>query len=89
MNDDNIVSNNSKTALQLGVNMQYQQNISRISIPIFMGIYAYSNYKGNGFLYHGLGVKYKINSHLSAAVILKTHYAKADYFLWSLVLLIP
>jgi hypothetical protein len=85
MNEDNNARNNNQTALQLGLNVQYQQNISRISIPVFMGVYVYSNYKGNGFLYHGLGIKYKINNRFCAGVILKTHYAKADYFLWNLV----
>jgi hypothetical protein len=49
-----------------------------------MGTYLYSNYKGNGFIYHGLGIKYKLSNQLSTAVILKTHYAKADYFLWGI-----
>ncbi len=82
--EDNLLSNDRKSAIQLGLNIQYQQNIHRISIPIFMGTYLYSNYKGNGFIYHGLGIKYKLSNQLSTAVILKTHYAKADYFLWGI-----
>ena len=84
LSEQNSKNANSKTALQVGINVQYQQNISKISIPIFMGVYAYNNYKGNGFLYHGIGIKYRVNKHLSASVILKSHYAKADYFLWGI-----
>lgn len=84
MLEDNLVNNDNKVVTQLGLNFQYQQNIHRVSIPIFIGTYIFSNYKGNGFMYHGLGIKYKINEHLSMAVILKTHYARADYFLWGL-----
>jgi len=81
---DNAYNDANKTAVQVGVNMQYQQNIGRFSIPLFFGAYAFSNYKDNGLFYSGLGIKHKITEHISAAIILKTHFARADYFMWSI-----
>jgi hypothetical protein len=81
---DNYVKYSNFSAIQLGLNFQYQQQIGKFSIPIFWGGYILSKYKGNGYFYHGIGLKYKLTNHLQTGVILKTHYAKADYFWWNL-----
>lgn len=82
MRNDGYANVASKTAMQIGVNLQYQQEIGKFSIPLFWGAYAFNQYKGNGVFYHGTGLKYRISKHLTAGIILKTHFAKADYFWW-------
>ncbi len=84
MRSDGYSDEKKKTALQLGLNFQYQQHIGKVSIPLFWGTYLFSHYRGNGIFYHGTGIKYQVNKQMQVGIILKTHFAKADYFWWNM-----
>lgn len=77
-NEDQI--ENQLQILQPGISFGYTQNMGKIDIYLTEGIYLYSKYKGDGLIYTRLGVRYFINEQWLAAIALKAHAAKADYF---------
>lgn len=64
---------------QAGIFAAYNLYISKIRIVVGMGGYVYDKFNLNGRFYQRLGVKYQINKHLVTGLIIKSHWAKADY----------
>lgn len=79
---DSIPINSDLANLQVGGKVFYQFNIHRIMLPIEMGVYAFTKYKGHGYLYHRIGVRYLATKHLVLNLTLKTHFAVAEYIEW-------
>jgi hypothetical protein len=44
-----------------------------------MGVYLRDVYNPDGRLYHRIGMRYHATKHWSANLVLKSHWAKADY----------
>ena len=47
-----------------------------------MGAYAFNEFKLKGIIYHKLVVDRQINKHFSALLVLKTHWAVAESFMF-------
>lgn len=69
---------------QCGIKLFYELTISKLSLPVEMGIYAFSKYLSDGFFYHRIGIRYQVSEHLIANFTLKTYWAKADHLEWGL-----
>jgi len=82
LKQDTITLSNNLQNVQVGIKLGYELVISRLSIPIEMGTFLYTKYTGSGYLYHRLGLRYRITEHIIANVTLKTFWAKADYIEW-------
>lgn len=64
-------------ALQTGLYGSYEHFFGRISIPVQLGAYIYN--KGeNPLLFQQIGLRCKINTHVSTELQLKAHLGKAD-----------
>ena len=77
--DDNP-DNDNNTILQAGVSVFLEYRLNRFSFPIQLGTYLYDEFKANGAVYTKLGTRFGITKNLVMSFILKSHYAKADYF---------
>lgn len=69
----------SKTAVQMGFNINYHQTFGKFSIVIGPGIYALNNLEGSQF-YMKFGTRYAINDRIILNTVLHTHWARADHF---------
>jgi len=79
LEEDSIYLKNKFLNFQNGIKACYELNIGKLSIPFEMGFYTFTKVKRNGFLYNQFGLKYMFNSHFFTQIILKTHFAKADF----------
>lgn len=79
MEEDSIFIKNKFQNIQPGAKFCYELILGRLSIPLEMGVYVYSKIKSNGPVYNLFGLKYEVSKNLTAAFILKTHFAKADF----------
>ena len=77
---DGNTENDSNQSLQVGVSAFIEYKLTRFSFPIQLGTYLYDEFKANGAIYTKLGTRYAITKNLLLSFILKSHYAKADYF---------
>lgn len=77
---DSINISTNASILQSGLNLSYGLTIHRITILVSMGAYIHSKYKGDGYLYHRIGTRYRINNFLILNATLKTHFAVADHW---------
>jgi hypothetical protein len=70
--------------MRIGTGIRYVLHIHKIEIPLEQMIYLMARYNPDTFLYHRIGIRYRINEHLIAGATLKSHFAKADYVEWHL-----
>ena len=75
--------------IQIGFKGSWAYNIGRISLPIEMGVYVHTGYKGDGVFYHRIGVRYYFKNNLVASFTLKAHWARADYFEYGFAYRLP
>lgn len=78
--DTNFTSVKNSYAYRAGIALAYSLKINKISIPFQMGYYYLDPYKGDGNFYHRVGVRYHVNQNWIINTMLKSHFAKADYF---------
>lgn len=65
---------------QLGVHFGHELKIGNLAMLVQLGTYLIDKYKEDGPVYNRLGVRYYFENHFVASLMLKTHFAKADYF---------
>ncbi len=65
--------------LQLGIGPSYTLTIDNFGIFLQAGFYLKTRFKEVGNMYHRVGGIYDFNDKLSAHLILKTHFATAEY----------
>lgn len=68
--------------LQLGIFAGYLLPFNNFHIIIGMGAYVRDFYKPEGPFYHKVGLRYYLKSGVHFQVVLKSHWAKADYIEW-------
>ncbi len=61
-----------------GVFAAYQLDISKLSLNFNLGRYIYSKYKGDGYIYNRLAIRYAVSKNVFLNISLKAHFAKAD-----------
>ena len=64
--------------LQAGVFAAYEHGFGKVSVPLQLGAYVYNKDLAPQ-LFQNLGLRYKMSSHWSTQVILKTHMGQADH----------
>lgn len=65
--------------MQLGALLSYSLHFNLVELKIQQGFYLKDNWKNDGVLYHRFGLRYRFSNHCFAQLMLKTHFAKADY----------
>lgn len=66
--------------VQLGIKFSYCYSIGRWSLPVEMGYYAITHFKGDGLFFHRIGVRYHFKNNIMVVMGLKTNWAVANFF---------
>ncbi len=74
------IQKNQIDILQLGVFAGYILPLDKMHFVLGMGVYIRDKYQPDMFLYHRVGMRYFMNNGLFFNVVLKSHFASADYF---------
>lgn len=74
----------SSKNFQLGSYFAYVMPYNRVDFLIGMGRYLYNPLNPNGMWYHKLGARVALSDRLRANIVIKAHWAKADYFEYGL-----
>jgi hypothetical protein len=81
--NDSVFLKNSLDITQFGVKASYELTLGKLSLPVEMGGYLYTNkYIGNGSIYNRIGMRYYAGKHFIANLTLLTHFVKADLIEW-------
>lgn len=64
---------------QMGVYAAYVLPLDHMQIVLGMGAYLKDRYQPDGPLYHRVGMRYQFDNGITANLVLKSHWAKADY----------
>jgi Lipid A 3-O-deacylase (PagL) len=66
-------------AIQAGVHFCYSLHFDRFELKISQGYYLRDKWTLDGHLYNRFGLRYHWNNHFFGNLMLKTHFAKADF----------
>ncbi len=66
-------------AIQAGVNFCYTLHFNRFELKMSQGYYLRDKWTLDGHLYNRFGLRYFWNTHFFGNLMLKTHFAKADF----------
>jgi hypothetical protein len=70
--------------LQIGLYTGYLFPLDQFHFVLGMGVYLKDKYQPEDFLYHRVGMRYYFTNGMHAQVVLKSHWARADYVEWGL-----
>lgn len=70
--------------MQIGVYVGYVLPLDRLQFVLGMGTYLKDRYDPDGHFYHRIGMRYQFDNGITANVVLKSHWAKADYVEWGI-----
>lgn len=65
--------------LQMGIFVGYVLPLDHLQFVIGMGKYVKDRYDPDGQFYHRVGMRYQFDNGITANLVLKSHWAKADY----------
>lgn len=68
--------------VRIGLHSSYSTRYKRLVAGIQVGHYIYSKHKVLTSIYNKLSVQYLITNNITGSVSIKSHWAKADCFLW-------
>lgn len=68
--------------VQMGLYTGYLLPLDQLHFAIGMGVYIKDKYQPEDFMYHRVGLRYYFPSGIHTQVILKSHWARADYVEW-------
>jgi hypothetical protein len=66
-------------AIQAGIHFCYSLHFNRFELKISQGYYLRDKWTFDGHLYNRFGLRYFWNEHFFGNLMLKTHFAKADF----------
>jgi hypothetical protein len=66
--------------IQMGGYLAYILPVNNVDFLVGMGRYIYNPLDPKGMFYHKLGTRIKLTHRLQANIVIKAHWAKADYF---------
>jgi len=78
------VKKESSKIPQIGAYIGYMLPLDRLHFVLGMGAYIRDFYDPDGLFYHRMGMRYYFNNGLFVNIVLKTHWAKADYVEWGI-----
>ncbi len=70
--------------LQVGLYAGYLLPLDQFHFTIGMGVYIKDKYQPEDYFYHRVGMRYYFKNGLNTQVVLKSHWARADYVEWGL-----
>lgn len=73
------ITNSISSLMQLGAMMGYVMHFNRFELRFQQGFYCVDQYKEDGLLYQRVGLRFYVTERCWLSVMLKTHFAKADY----------
>ncbi|MFN5181395.1 MAG: acyloxyacyl hydrolase [Bacteroidota bacterium] len=79
LNDDSVKITDAQN-IQIGLKLGWTYNIGNVSLPLEMGCYLKTQYKGDGLFYQRIGLRYYFKNNIFASMTLKSHWARADFF---------
>jgi hypothetical protein len=74
-----IEPNHRINLVKTGINAAYELEFSRMSIMLNLGSYISGLDKSDGYVYEKLAIRVGITRNIYGSLMLKAHYAKADY----------
>lgn len=84
LENDSIYLGKLEASTRIGVFGSIGLRMGRWDALLQPGLYLYNKVKEDGSIYNRLLLKYNLSHHFYAGVGLKSHFAKADYFEWSI-----
>ena len=70
--------------LQMGLYIGYLVPFDNLHLTIGMGTYVKDKYQPEDFMYHRVGMRYYFKNGINTQIILKSHWARADYVEWGI-----
>lgn len=70
--------------LQMGLYVGYLMPLDRFHFVLGMGAYIKDKYQPEDVVYHRVGFRYYFDNGVNAQVVLKSHWARADYVEWGI-----
>lgn len=70
------------TIFQVGAYVGYMLPLDRLNFSLGMGVYLKDRYDADDEFYHRVGMRYRFDNGLLLNLVLKSHWAKADYVEW-------
>jgi len=70
--------------LQAGVYIGYILPLDQLHFAVGMGFYVKDKYQPEDFAYHRIGLRYYFKNGINAQLVLKSHWARADYVEWGI-----
>ncbi len=70
--------------IQMGLYIGYLVPLDNFHLTIGMGTYVKDKYQPEDFLYHRVGMRYYFKNGINTQIILKSHWARADYVEWGI-----
>ena len=74
-----IEPDNAFDLVKTGITAAYELEFSRMSIMLNLGSYLTMMDKSDGYIYEKLAIRVGITENIYGSLMLKAHYAKADY----------
>lgn len=68
--------------LQMGIYIGYLLPLDRFHFAVGMGAYVKDKYQPEDFMYHRVGMRYYFDNGINVQLVLKSHWARADYVEW-------
>lgn len=68
--------------LQMGAYVGYLFPLDRLHFVLGMGVYLKDKYQPEDVVYHRVGLRYYLPNGIHTQVVLKSHWARADYVEW-------
>ena len=69
---------------QIGTYAAYVLPLDKLKFVLGMGVYLKDRYDADNEIYHRVGLRYQCDNGLLLNVVLKSHWAKADYAEWGI-----
>lgn len=69
---------------QIGTYAAYVLPFDKLKLVLGMGVYLKDRYDADNEIYHRVGMRYQCDNGLLLNVLLKSHWAKADYAEWGI-----
>jgi len=76
---DQVYLERNSQVIKPGVNLGYQLNLSRTSFVTNLGFYLGGKMARAGASYYKIGMRVMLSKSIFASMMLKTHFARADY----------
>jgi hypothetical protein len=70
--------------VQSGLYLAYIRTLNNVDFLLAMGRYVYNPLNPSGQWYHKLGARVRLTPRLKANIVIKAHWARADYFEYGL-----